>query len=223
MASVKTITVLFVSGQGLLRDAFHTLIRSEPDFQIVGVESTGIDAVHLAAQRRPDIVLIDADLPKEALDYLIRSLPAAAPRSRAILLFHKLDHVQAVRAVRLGVRGLVNRSASSPVVFKSIRKVMAGEYWITRDLVSELAKALADDGAGGNGSQPFNLTPREREVLALVASGYTNKDTAERLGLSVETVKHHLTSIFDKTGVSSRLELATFAVAHGLTDASEST
>ena len=221
MDSVKVITILFVSAQGLLKEGLLTLLRSQRDFHIAGVESTGLDAARVAARLQPHVVLIDADLPRNAQDHLLRSLPAASPGSRAMLLFRGLDPTEAVRAIQTGVRGLVNTSASSAQVFKSIRTVMAGEYWVSRGLVSALARTVANGTAPNGAVAPsFDLTPREREVLALVAGGGTNKDAAQQLELSVETVKHHLTSIFDKTGVSTRLELAMFALAHGLIEAS---
>ena len=126
-----------------------------------------------------------------------------------------------MRAIQLGVRGVVNTSASAAVVFKSIRTVMAGEYWISRDLVSALARTVADGTEANSAAVPKDdLPPREREIFALVVSGCSNKNAAQRLELSVETVKHHLTSLFGKVGVSSRLELALFAAAHGLLEAS---
>lgn len=219
--SVKAITILLVSGQGLLREGLLTLIRSQRDFHMAGVETTGLDALRVAAERHPGIVLIDADLPPSALDHLLRSLPTAAPEGKVILLTRGLDSAEAIRAVQLGVRGLVNTSAPPALVFKCIRTVMAGEYWIGRGLVSALARTVANGtGANGVAVPTYDLTPRQREILALVAGGCTNKDAAQQLKLSVETVKHHITSIFDKVGVSSRLELAIFAVAHGLIEAS---
>ena len=190
---------------------------------MAGVETTGLDALRVAAERRPRIVLIDAALAPSALDHLLRSLPTVAPESRVILLSRSLDSTEAMRAVQLGVRGLVNTAASSALVFKCIRKVTAGEYWIGRDLVSALARTLANGGgteANSVAAPKYDLTPREREVFALVVGGCTNKDAAQQLELSVETVKHHITSIFDKIGVSSRLELALFAAAHGLIETS---
>lgn len=218
---MKVITILLVCGQGLLKEGLLTLIRSQRDFQLAGVETTGLEALRVAAERRPRIALIDADLPPKALDHLLRSLPTAAPESRVILLSRGLDSAEAIRAIQLGVRGVVNTSASAAVVFKSIRTVMAGEYWISRDLVSALARAVANGTEANSAAAPkYDLTPREREIFALVVSGCSNKDAAQRLELSVETVKHHLTSVFDKVGVSSRLELALFAAAHGLIEAS---
>ena len=218
---MKIITILLVSGQGLLREGLLTLMRSQRDFNMAGVEATGLDALRVAAERRPGIVLIDADLPPSALDHLLQSLPTAAPEARVILLSRGLDSAEAIRAVQLGVRGMLSTSASPALVFRCIRTVMAGEYWIGRGLVSALARTVAN-GPGANGAAvpAYDLTPRQREILALVAGGCTNKDAAQQLKLSVETVKHHITSIFDKVGVSSRLELAIFAVAHGLIEAS---
>jgi DNA-binding NarL/FixJ family response regulator len=112
------------------------------------------------------------------------------------------------------------KDTSPPLLFKSIRRVRAGEFWVGREMVAKLVAALV---LGGRESAPpprdgvpFSLTPREREIVAAVASGYTNRQMANRLGIAEDTIKHHLTNVFDKTGASNRLELALFAIHYGL-------
>ncbi len=214
---MKIITILLVSGHGLLRDGLMVLMQREDDLQVVGVESIGLDALRVAAASRPQIVLVDSTLSPIGLDHLLRSLPTAAPESRVILLSSGLESAEAARIIQLGVRGMVDTAASSAVVFKCIRTVMAGEYWFGRELFSELARIVVDGSGANTVSAPkYNLSPREYEVLGLVASGGTNKGVAGQLNLSIVTVKHHVTSIFDKVGVSSRTELAIFAMNNGL-------
>ena len=126
-----------------------------------------------------------------------------------------------VEAIRLGARGVVMKEATTELLVKAIHNVMAGEYWVDRGRVADLAHALYDmmrDPAPTPAKTMFGMTPREREIVAAVLSGYSNKDIAEKLSISDQTVKNHLTSIFDKVGVSSRLELALCVTKHPLDD-----
>ena len=125
-----------------------------------------------------------------------------------------------MKALQLGARVAVLKDTPSPLLFKSIRRVRAGEFWIGRDMVGDLVQALAAAEKSSQTQPPapraFALTARELEIVSGVAAGYTNRQMAEKFGVAEDTVKHHLTSIFDKTGVSSRLELALFAIHHRL-------
>jgi DNA-binding NarL/FixJ family response regulator len=133
-----------------------------------------------------------------------------------------LSRTELVKGLQLGARGAVLKDTPSPLLFKSIRRVRAGEFWIGRDMVGDLVQALAAAEKSAR-IQPapttpraFALTARELEIVSGVAAGYTNRQMAEKFGVAEDTIKHHLTSIFDKTGVSSRLELALFAIHHRL-------
>jgi DNA-binding NarL/FixJ family response regulator len=112
------------------------------------------------------------------------------------------------------------KEAATDLLFKSIRSVMAGQYWVGRETVSDLVQALREpEGAGPPGPrQTFDLTARELEILAEVVGGHTNKEIAQKFSLSEDTVKHHLSNIFDKVGASNRVELTLFAVHHRLLD-----
>ena len=121
----------------------------------------------------------------------------------------------------MGARGVILKHSATDVLFEGIRCVMAGQYWVGHESVSDLVQALLEfmprQGAPAR-SEEFGLTRRETEVIALIVSGYTNKDIAQKFGISQHTVKHHLTNIFDKLGVSNRLELVLFTINHHLTD-----
>jgi DNA-binding NarL/FixJ family response regulator len=124
-----------------------------------------------------------------------------------------------MEVLQLGVRGVISKQSPVPVLVRCMRSVMAGQYWVGRDSVDNIIEALRRLTSSPK-SQPkaknFGITPRELEVVAAVVTGRTNKVIAEELSLSEQTVKHQLTSIFDKLGVSGRLELAVFAANHGL-------
>jgi DNA-binding NarL/FixJ family response regulator len=140
---------------------------------------------------------------------------------RTVLLTASIEKAEVVKAVQLGAAGVVLKTSDIDLLFKSIRAVMAGQHWIGRESVTDLVQALrtfADGPAERPARERFGLTPRELEITSAVVSGFSNREIAEKLRLSEDTVKHHLTKIFDKVGASNRLELALFAVHHRILD-----
>jgi DNA-binding NarL/FixJ family response regulator len=138
---------------------------------------------------------------------------------RPLLLAKSLSGPDLRRALLLGARGVVLKTSSTQVLLDGIRGVMVGQYWIGADISASMLGALRDNtpSTNGNGSKgAFGLTFREMEVVATVVAGYSNAEIAKKHGISEQTVKHHLSSIFDRVGVSNRLELALFAVHHRL-------
>jgi DNA-binding NarL/FixJ family response regulator len=130
-----------------------------------------------------------------------------------------VEKEQIVRALELGARGVILKNSATNVLFEGIRSVMAGQYWVCQESVADLAQALLKfkpRPEGGERGQEFGLTPRETEVIALVVAGFANKDIADKFAISEQTVKHHVTNIFDKLGVLNRLELALFSIDHHL-------
>ena len=115
---------------------------------------------------------------------------------------------QAVKALQLGAHGIILKQSTTELLVQSIYCVNSGQYWVGQEGVSELVQALR--------RRDFGLTTREKQVIALIGEACTNKDLAQKLGISQNTVKHHLTNIFDKLGFSNRLEVALFAVEHRL-------
>jgi DNA-binding NarL/FixJ family response regulator len=133
-----------------------------------------------------------------------------------VLLTAAIESHQVLEAVRLGVRGVVQKDAATELLLKAIRTVMSGQYWVGREKVADIVELLRRPTPTGR--KNFGLTPRELEIVGTVVSGFSNRDIAQKLKVSEDTVKHHLTNIFNKTGVSSRLELALFAINHQLTE-----
>jgi DNA-binding NarL/FixJ family response regulator len=150
----------------------------------------------------------------------LRELSKLGIQTRIIVLTADIEREQIVEALQLGAHGVVLKHSSLDLLLKCIRCVHAGQYWVGQESVLDLIQAVrqmnpATSPTGGR--QDYGLTPRERQVIALVGAGYTNKDLAQKLAISENTAKHHLTNVFDKLGVSNRLELVLFAVDHGLT------
>ena len=135
-----------------------------------------------------------------------------------------IEKEQIAQALQLGARGIVLKDAPTDILLKSIRAVTDGKFWVGENSVTDLVEILRTylppaGGSGGGGKNPkknFGLTPRELEVVESIVSGFTNKEIAARYSISEQTVKHHLRNIFDKVGVSNRLELALFAINHRL-------
>jgi len=142
----------------------------------------------------------------------------AALPVRVLVLTAAVDSADVVRAYELGARGVVLKESATEMLFESIRSVLAGQYWAGRQTVGDLVAALRGLRSPTPQAAARGLTPREREIISAVASGCGNGEIARKLAISEHTVKHHLTNIFDKLGVSTRLELALLAVAQGLVD-----
>lgn len=215
------IRILIADDHPILRDGLRKLLEAEPGFAVVGEAADGGEAVQLVQKVKPDILLLDLAMPKMPGLETLRELTGSAATVRTILLTAAIEKKQIVEALQLGARGIVMKESATEVLLKSIRSVMAGQYWIGRESVSNLVKTLqelADSGGEGPRQKTFGLTPREKEVITSIVSGYTNRDIAQKFSISEQTVKHHLTNIFDKLGVSSRLELALFAVNHRLVE-----
>jgi DNA-binding NarL/FixJ family response regulator len=217
--SPSPIRVLVANGHTLFRGALRGLLESG-GFEVVGEASDGQTVSAMAKQTGPDVILLDMAMPRQNAIGVLKELSIDKVPARTLLLTTSLEREQVVRALKLGAYGVIPQDATPQNLFDSIRCIMAGQYWVGRDSVSDLIKALREDGATSDLSRPrqYGLTPREMEIVALVVAGYSNPDMAQRFSISEQTVKHHISHIFDKVGVSNRLELALFAVNHRLTD-----
>lgn len=189
---------------------------------MIGEACDGKEAVKLAIEMKPDILLLDLAMPRHTGLDALRDLSATTGATgpvRIILLTAAAEKKQIVEALQLGARGVVLKDSATQLLLKSIHAVMSGEYWVGRDSVSNLVQYLRNlmQSSGEESKQKkFGLTPRELEIVSAVVAGYSNREIAEYFKISEDTVKHHLSNIFDKLGVSTRLELALFAVNQGL-------
>jgi len=168
---------------------------------------------------QPDVLLLDLSMPQLSGWNVLRRLAKSTMDVRVILLPATIEGGQAVEALRLGARGWLPKSTASQLLYKSIRTVMAGEYWVDHGTVRDLVntyRTSAESASKAAQIAKYNLTRRELEILSSVVDGCTNKDIATQFKISEQTVKHHLTSIFEKVGVSNRLELALFAMNQNL-------
>jgi two-component system, NarL family, nitrate/nitrite response regulator NarL len=220
MGDSKAIRVVIADDHAMLREGLNRLLEAESGFQVVGQAGDGNGAVQLCADLQPDVLLLDVAMPGCDGLTALKRLMSEAPSVHSILLTAGLEQSALVAALQLGARGVLYKEAASTMLFESIRSVARNEYWLRGEVVRQMIDAIriaappVADAAEKN--RRFGLTARELEVIAGVAAGETNKEIAERLTVREDTVKHHLSNIFDKVGVFSRLELAVFAINHAL-------
>jgi two-component system, NarL family, nitrate/nitrite response regulator NarL len=217
----QPIRIVIADDHPIFRDGLRRLLEAESDLKVIGEACDGSEAVKMARQLRPDILLLDLAMPKmPGLEALREMSSATGVNSvRVILLTAAAEKNQIVEALQLGARGVVLKDSATQLLLKSIHTVMSGEYWVGRESVSNLVQYLRSlvQSSGEEAKQKkFGLTPRELEIVSAVVAGYSNKEIAEYFKISEDTVKHHLSNIFAKLGVSTRLELALFAVNQAL-------
>src|SRR5579864_4581771 len=220
----QPVRIVIADDHPIFRDGLRRLLEAEPDLKVMGEASDGAEAVKLARTLKPDILLLDLAMPKHPGLEALRDLstgagtPGATP-VRVILLTAAAEKSQIVEALQLGARGVVLKDSATQLLLKAIHTVMSGEYWVGRESVSNLVqylRTLMQSSHDEARQKKFGLTPRELEIVSAVVAGYSNKEIAEYFKISEDTVKHHLSNIFDKLGVSTRLELALFAVNQAL-------
>lgn len=211
--------IVIADDHPIFRDGLKRLLESEREFKVVGEACDGIDAVTLVQQLKPDVLLLDLAMPRRAGLEALREMGNEPVSPRVILLTAAAEKHQIVEALQLGARGVVLKDSATQILLKSIRAVMSGEYWVGRESVSNLVqylRNLVDSSVNDPRKKKYGLTPRELEVISAVVAGFANKEIAQYFKISEDTVKHHLSNIFDKLGVSTRLELALFAVNQAL-------
>ena len=218
--SESQIRILIADDHAVVRDGLRLLFGTQPDFTVVGEARDGSEALRLAMSLQPDVMLLDHSMPGISGTEVLRALRGSTT-PRTIVFTASASTSDMLGFVRDGARGVVLKDAPTDLVFKSVRKVHEGELWVTKDVANLAFAAFQAMSTPGTAPAPtpqvdFGLTRREQQILTLVTQGETNKGIAVRLGITEDTVKHHLTSIFDKTGASNRLELALFALHHRL-------
>jgi two-component system, NarL family, nitrate/nitrite response regulator NarL len=211
------IRVIIADDHPIFRQGLRRLLESEHDFLVIGEAKDGPEAVDLASRLRPDILLLDISMPGGSGFDALRELSTRALPVRAVVLTAEINREQLVQALQLGARGVLLKTSATDLLFKGLRAVMEGQHWVDRQTVTDLVQTLRElTKPTPLSTGQYGLTRRQLEIVACVVSGLANRDIARKLSISEDTVKHHLTQIFSKTGVSNRLELALFAMHHQL-------
>ncbi len=213
----------------MFRDGLANLLAGQSDFDIVVATENPAVAIEHIRKSKPQIILLGWPASSVGSQKVFASIQDSKLLTRLIMLVNDDAKEDVVEAVQQGCCGIVPKQTSTELLLKSIRKVNAGEFWLDRMTTANVIRRLANKKgagtAGGNTSSRLGvrqhssaLSQREREIVALVAQGFKNKEIAERMFISEQTVKNHLHNIFDKLGVSDRLELALYAIHHNLHD-----
>lgn len=217
------IRILIADDHPIVRDGLRKLLNLEDDFEVVGEAADGREALDRVHELDPDVVLLDLRMPN--LDGLsaLQVMQQSNKRTKVIVLTASEDKNEFVQAMKLGCSGIVLKQTAPELIVKSIRKVNSGEIWLDSHTTAAVMRQFATPGeiasGGGNSGKSRERSPlstREREIVQLVAQGFKNKEMAEKMFISEQTVKNHLHNIFDKLGVSDRLELALYAIHKGL-------
>jgi two-component system, NarL family, nitrate/nitrite response regulator NarL len=226
MASVQSrikIKLLIADDHAIFRDGLRKLLDSEEEITVVGEARNGAECIKMLGKLKPDILLLDLHMPdKNGFDVLEEVNFDTIP-TRVIVLTAAEDDRDLVRAMRLGARGVVPKESAIDLLVKSIHRVHAGEIWLDSHMTAGVINAFSASSKSGARSEKSLLSDREMEIVQLVAQGFQNKEIGKKLFISENTVKNHLHNIFDKLGVSDRLELALYAIHHRLIDKPDET
>jgi len=213
----RTYRVVVADDHPVVRVGVRNILAAAPEFVVVSECSDGEAAVAAVAAQAPDLLLLDLAMPKMSGIDVLRALRTSAPGVKSIVLAATVDRRQTLKILQLGARGILLKDVVADRLAAACRTVMAGQYWLGDQTMTDIVQAMADpNGLHIPDPDGLTFTDRQLEIVQAVVEGRSNRDIAEKLSISEETVKRHLTIIFDKTGMSSRLELAMFAVKHGI-------
>jgi DNA-binding NarL/FixJ family response regulator len=217
----QMIRVVLADDHPIVRDGLRKLLTLEEDIEVVGEASDGREVVQVVQDTRPDVLILDLRMPYMDGLATLQALQQLERKVRVIVLTASEDKNEFVQAMKLGCSGIVLKQTAPELIVKSIRKVHSGEIWLDSHTTAAVMRQFASpaemlSGTPTKGRERSPLSQREREIVGLVAQGYKNREMAEKMFISEQTVKNHLHNIFDKLGVSDRLELALYAIHKGL-------
>lgn len=200
------IRILAVDDHALLRKGIAALVNAEPDMKLVAEAANGKEAIEKFRQHRPDVTLMDLQMPDLTGTETIVRIQSEFPEARIVVLTTYTGDVQVLRALRAGARGYLLKGLVHRELLETIRAVHAGQTRIPPDIAADLAEHVADDA----------LSPREIDVLRLIAAGNSNKSIADQLSIGEATVKSHVTNILSKLGANDRAHAVTIGLKRGI-------
>jgi len=214
---MKPIRVLIVDDHTLFRSGIRLLLQRQKGFEVVGEAGNALEGVKLAKRLKPDVVLQDLHMPGTSGLEAISLLREEVPQTQVVMLTVSEDAEDLLEALRIGARGYLLKNIDTDFLLDSIRRTAAGESVMSSQMASKLADAMRTTPKGNVAVPDANrLTPREREIIVMLARGASNKEIARTLDLAESTVKIHVQGILRKLNLASRVQAAVYAVEHGL-------
>lgn len=213
-----SIRILVSDDHGVLRAALRALLKGEADMQVVGEAANGTEALRLARELEPDVLLLDMSMPGLGGIEVTRQIQKVIPHVRVLVLTVHEDERLVREAIQAGAAGYIIKRAFDTELTSAIRAVAQGDLYIHPALTRALLKEQATQPEARPEPERTPLTRRETDVLQLIARGYTNKQVADALGLSVRTVETHRANLLAKLNVASRVDLVRYAKEHDLLD-----
>ena len=208
------IKIALIDDHTLFRSGIKALLSRQNDFEVIGEAADGLSGVKLVAQTRPDIVLLDLNMPvmngREALAQIL----SAHPEQTVVMLTVSEDSDDLTECMRLGARGFLLKNINADFLLDSIRKAVDGDNVFSPEMTARLVQSLISPAAPPKNNALSSLTPRELEILGYLAAGHSNKVIARRLDLAESTIKVHVQNILRKLELSSRVQAAVYAVQH---------
>ncbi len=225
----QPIRVLIADGQPIVLEGLRCVLNQYSHVQVVGEAADGIELIEKATHLEPDVILLDFKLPRVDGLSVLRNIRDRVLGTKVIMFASADSKDEFVEAMKLGCSGILLKENSTSLIEKSIQRVQAGEIWLDSNTTAAVIRHFASPKdfpaahtAGGSSSnnkasrERAQLSQREREIIILIAQGYKNKEIAEKMFITEQTVKNHLHNVFDKLGVSDRLELALYAIHNSL-------
>ncbi|HRP73958.1 MAG TPA: response regulator transcription factor [Rhodocyclaceae bacterium] len=221
------IRVLLVDDHALFRSGIRSLLQRNPEFEVVGEAGDGMEGVKRAGQLRPDVVLLDLHMPGLSGRETARMITKEVPESHVLMLTVSEDADDLLETLRAGASGYLLKNIAADTLIAAIRTAAHGESVVSPEMMAKLLKSVgADPGRGtltdAKTAHRDKLTPREREILAFIARGQSNKEIARELAVAESTVKIHVQNMLRKLNLSSRVQAAVYAVEHGIGQSPES-
>jgi DNA-binding NarL/FixJ family response regulator len=210
------IRVIICDDQAIIRDGLELLLRLEKDIQVVGVAQDGAEATRLAAERTPDLVLMDLKMPGMNGVEATRRIRSQLPNTKVLVLTTYDDDAWLFDAIRAGASGYLLKDTPREKVIEAIRGTGAGKSYVDPAILGKVLDQVAAERVMPSAAITEKLTEREMDVLRLLARGFNNADIAGQLHLSEGTVRNHISSIFNRLGVTDRTQAAIIAIRHGL-------
>lgn len=210
------ITIVLAEDHNVVREGFRSLLDGEPDFTVVGEAADGLKAIEVVEREDPDVLLVDIKMPRlNGLD-VVRQVRTRSPRTQVIVLSMHANEAYVMEALRNGAAGYILKGAGADELIEAVTTVVDGRRYLGSPLSDRAVEAYMEKATDAALDDYDTLTNREREVLQLVAEGYTNAEIAERLFISRRTVESHRSNLMSKLGADSQADLIRFALRRGL-------